>query len=135
LPRVDLKNNASIVERKNPQLLTVERLGLIYAISVLHPTKHPLRYNFYTMHFFEFDAAKSKSNRAKHGIDFIDAQLLWIDPMLLEIAARTEDEPRYVVIGLIDDKHWSAVITYRGDKIRLISVRRARAEEVSLYES
>jgi uncharacterized protein len=87
------------------------------------------------MYSFEFDAAKSKSNLAKHGIDFIDAQLLWDDPMLLEIAARTEDEPRYVVIGLIDDKHWSAVITYRGDNIRLISVRRARVEEVALYES
>jgi uncharacterized protein len=87
------------------------------------------------MHFFEFNASKSKSNRAKHGIDFIDAQLLWNDPMLLEIAARTEDEPRYLVIGQINDKHWSAVITYRGENVRLISVRRARIEEVSLYES
>jgi uncharacterized DUF497 family protein len=55
--------------------------------------------------------------------------------MLLEIPAKTTDEPRYLVIGLLDDKHWSAVMTYRGDKIRLISVRRARAEEVALYES
>jgi uncharacterized protein len=87
------------------------------------------------MHSFEFDAAKSESNLAKHGIDFIEAQFLWNDPMLLEIAAKTEDEPRFVVIGLIGDKHWTAVITYRGDNIRLISVRRARSEEVSLYES
>ena len=55
--------------------------------------------------------------------------------MLLEIPAKTIDEPRYLVIGLLGDKHWSAVMTYRGDKIRLISVRRARAEEVALYES
>lgn len=87
------------------------------------------------MNAFEFDLAKSDSNRAKHGIDFVQAQGLWIDPMLLEIPAKTEDEPRYLVIGLIDDKHWSAVVTYRGASIRLISVRRARKEEVALYES
>lgn len=87
------------------------------------------------MHAFEFDDAKSESNRAKHGIDFLEAQQLWNDPMLLEIAAKTADEPRFLVIGLIDDKHWSAVVTYRGLNIRLISVRRARTEEVALYES
>ena len=86
------------------------------------------------MHSFEFDPAKSESNRVKHGIDFDAAQSLWSDPMLLEIPAKTDDEPRYLVIGLIDDKHWSAVITYRGMNVRLISVRRARTEEVALYE-
>ena len=60
---------------------------------------------------------------------------LWNDPMLLEIPAKTDDEPRYLVIGSIDGKHWSAVITYRGANVRLISVRRARTEEVALYES
>ena len=84
---------------------------------------------------FEFDTAKSETNRTKHGIDFVEAQSLWGDPMLLEIPAKTEDEPRYLVIGLTDGKHWSAVITYRGANIRLISVRRARTEEVVLYES
>ena len=84
---------------------------------------------------FEFDAIKSDSNRAKHGIDFVEAQGLWKDPMLLEIPAKTDDEPRYLVIGLIDGKHWSAVITYREASVRLISVRRARTEEVALYES
>jgi uncharacterized DUF497 family protein len=84
---------------------------------------------------FEFDAAKSESNRTKHGIDFVEAQGLWKDPMLLEIPAKTDDEPRYLVIGLMDAKHWSAIITYREANIRLISVRRARTEEVALYES
>ena len=84
---------------------------------------------------FEFDATKSESNRTKHGIDFVEAQDLWNDPMLLEIPAKTDDEPRYLMIGLIDQKHWSAVITYRGVNVRLISVRRARTEEVILYES
>ena len=87
------------------------------------------------MFSFEFDTSKSESNRLKHGIDFVDAQALWDDPMLLEIPARTDDEPRYLVVGLINGRHWSAVITYREANIRLISVRRARAEEVALYES
>jgi uncharacterized DUF497 family protein len=60
---------------------------------------------------------------------------LWLDADLLEIPAITEDEPRWLVIGRIDEKHWSAVITYRGDIIRIISVRRSRVEEVVLYES
>jgi uncharacterized protein len=87
------------------------------------------------MSSFEFDPAKSESNLAKHGIDFVDAQKLWDDPMLLEIPAKTDDEPRYLLIGLIDGKHWSAVVTYRQSNVRLISVRRARTEEVALYES
>ena len=87
------------------------------------------------MKSFEFDTAKSESNRAKHGIDFVEAQGLWNDPMLLEIPAKTDDEPRYLAIGQIDGKHWSAVITYREANVRLISVRRARTEEVALYES
>jgi hypothetical protein len=84
---------------------------------------------------FEFDPRKSERNLAKHGIDFVAAQKLWDDSNLMEIPARTEDEPRYVVIGKIDRKHWSAVITYRKNVIRIISVRRSRIEEVSLYES
>jgi len=87
------------------------------------------------MHVFEFDWNKSESNQAKHGIDFVAAQSLWNDPMLLEIPAKTDDEPRFLLIGLIDGKHWSAVTTYRGAHIRLISVRRARSEEVAMYES
>ena len=94
-----------------------------------------IRHSFYTMFSFEFDATKSESNRTKHGIDFVGAQDLWNDPMLLEIPAKTDDEPRYLVIGLIDEKHWSVVITYRGINVRLISVRRARTEEAILYES
>ena len=62
-------------------------------------------------------------------------QGLWNDPMLLEIQGKIDDEPRYLVIELIDGKHWSAVMTYRGAYVRLISVRRARTEEVVLYES
>ena len=87
------------------------------------------------MIIFEFDEAKSQANLLKHGINFVDAQTLWNDPRLLEIPAKTEDEPRYLMIGLINGKHWSAVITYRSTNVRLISVRRSRTEEVALYEN
>ncbi|MEO7359098.1 MAG: BrnT family toxin [Gemmatimonadaceae bacterium] len=84
---------------------------------------------------FEFDETKSRANKEKHGIDFIDALRLWLDDRLLEVQARTEDEPRFVVIGRIAGVHSSAVITYRDGRVRLISVRRSRTEEVALYES
>ena len=84
---------------------------------------------------FEFDPRKSESNKLKHGIDFIEAQALWGDPDLIEIPAKTIDEPRYMVIGKIKDKHWSGIITFRNEDIRIISIRRARPEEVEIYES
>ena len=84
---------------------------------------------------FEFDPRKSELNRRKHGIDFVQAQLLWRDVDRIEIPAKTVDEPRWLVIGKIGDKHWSAVIAYRGDKVRLVSMRRSRTEEVEIYES
>ena len=87
------------------------------------------------MALFEFDDAKSATNMAKHGIDFRAAQELWNDPDLLEIDAKSEDERRYLVIGRIGEKHWSAVVTYREDTIRIISVRRSRKREEELYES
>ena len=84
---------------------------------------------------FEFDEAKSKANLEKHGIDFVQAQALWDDPDLLEIPAKTVDETRFLLIGMIETKHWSAVVTNRSESVRIISVRRSRAEEVTLYES
>lgn len=84
---------------------------------------------------FDYDPNKSEINRAKHGIDFVSAQALWNDPMLLEIPANTQDEPRYLLVGQIDGTHWSAVVTYRAQHVRLISVRRSRAQEKGLHES
>ena len=85
---------------------------------------------------FEYDENKSKQNLAKHGIDFDAAQSLWNDPDLLEIPAKNAaDEIRFLIIGTISQKHWSAIITYRGKNIRIISVRRSRIEEVNFYES
>jgi len=84
---------------------------------------------------FTLDPIKSDANARKHGIDFVDAQLLWLDDMLIEIPARTADEPRWLVVGRIAGKHWSAVVTYRDEHVRLISVRRSRPEEIRLYET
>jgi uncharacterized DUF497 family protein len=83
---------------------------------------------------FEFDEEKSKANKTKHGIDFDQSQKLWDDGRLIEVPARTTDEERHLVIGKIGRRHWSAVITYRAERIRIISVRRSRSEEVQLYE-
>lgn len=83
---------------------------------------------------FEFDPEKSESNKQKHGIDFHEAQGLWNDPDFIEIPVKNSDEPRFLVIGKISEKHWSGVITYRTEKIRIISVRRSRKEEIEIYE-
>ena len=91
------------------------------------------RYRNYTMEF-EFDPEKSSANRKKHGIDFVKAQALWEDPGLIEIPVHTSDEPRFVIIGRIGRRHWSGIITYRGNSIRIISVRRSRPEEIEIYE-
>lgn len=87
------------------------------------------------MNDFEYDDDKSRANLEKHGIDFDAAQELWDDPDLLEFPAKSDNEPRFLVIGRIATKHWSAIVTYRNERIRLISVRRSRPKEVELYES
>jgi len=85
---------------------------------------------------FEYDENKSKQNLAKHGIDFDVAQSLWDDPGMLELPSKkATTETRFLVIGVINQKHWSAIITYRGKNIRIISVRRSRIDEVNFYES
>jgi uncharacterized protein len=83
---------------------------------------------------FGFDPAKSASNLEKRGIDFDAVQAIWQDVMRVEIPARTEDERRWLVVGQIEGKHWSVVVAYRGPRVRIISARRSRKEEVALYE-
>ena len=82
---------------------------------------------------FEFDRAKSAANQRKHGIDFVAAQALWNDADRFEVPARSTDESRTQVIGRIGNAVWSAFITQRGGRIRIISVRRARDEEEAAY--
>ena len=84
---------------------------------------------------FEFDDQKNIGNKHKHGIDFVEAQKIWDDPDALELSLKTTEETRSMVIGTKEGKHWSVIITHRGEKIRIISARRSRPEEVALYES
>ena len=84
------------------------------------------------MHF-EFDTRKSDSNKAKHGIDFVEAQALWKSKHVL-LGAKDALEKRYMIIGRIGTQHWSAIITYRGGIIRIISVRKSTATEIETYE-
>jgi hypothetical protein len=83
---------------------------------------------------FEFDPAKSAANKVKHGIDFVEAQALWADDGLVDAPIPLRGEPRFLVIGRINGKHWTAVCTLRGEAVRIISVRRARKTEVMFYE-
>lgn len=82
---------------------------------------------------FEYDQTKSAGNKEKHGIDFEEAQALWDDVNAVELKIRYADEQRFLVIGTLRGKVWAAVITYRGSNIRIISVRRARQDEVRRY--
>ncbi len=85
---------------------------------------------------FEYDDNKSETNKSKHGISFEEAKELWKDPYAFEMpSSQNEDEERFLVLGRIDNKNWTAIITYRKSNIRIISVRRSRAKEVALYES
>ena len=84
---------------------------------------------------FEFNNNKSKENKKKHGIDFVEAQMLWDDSDRIEIPAKTKDEPRYLIIGKISSEYWSAVITTRNNNTRIISVRKSRRKEIVIYES
>ena len=83
---------------------------------------------------FEYDSAKSETNKTKHGIDFEEAQALWNDEDVLALRSpKSVDEERWLVIGMIEEVGWTAIVTYRGTSIRIISVRRARKEELKLY--
>jgi len=85
---------------------------------------------------YEYDNNKSLSNKQKHGIDFEEAQKLWEDPYSFEIpSSQSEDEDRFLVLGQIGLKNYTAIITYRDTNIRIISVRRSREKEAKLYES
>lgn len=85
---------------------------------------------------FEYDANKSKSNKLKHDISFEEAKVLWDDPYAFELPAlQSEEEERFLVLGQINSKNYTAIITYRGTNIRIISVRKSREKEIKFYEN
>ena len=109
-----------------------------YSNQVTPPLTKKYKYYTFSPHalIFEFDIAKSASDKEKHGIDFDDAQRLWSGGELIVLTAKAiEDEQRFAVIGLLWEKHWVVFYTHRADAIRLISVRRARTKEIEYYES
>jgi uncharacterized DUF497 family protein len=83
---------------------------------------------------FDFDSPKSELNKTNPGIDFMAAQELWEDLNRVIVPARTFDEPRYLLVGRVSGKHWSAVFTLRAEAVRIISVHRSRPEEIEIYE-
>ena len=84
---------------------------------------------------FDWDPLKSAANNTKHGVDFETAKNLWRDENRVEIHVPYPDEERFIIVGKLNNKHWTAVYTVRDVKIRIISVRRSREKEVQLYDS
>ena len=85
---------------------------------------------------FEYNENKSKTNKSKHGIDFEEAKELWKDPYSFELPSiQSMDEDRFLVLGKISSKNYTAITTYRDDVVKIISVRRSRQKEIELYES
>ena len=85
---------------------------------------------------FEYDKNKSRINKSKHTIDFKEAQELWDDPYSFELPSlQSGEEERFLVLGQINAKNYTAIVTYRDTNIRIISVRRSREKEIKLYES
>ncbi|WEV66148.1 BrnT family toxin [Bifidobacterium sp. ESL0764] len=84
---------------------------------------------------FEYDPDKSSRNLVKHGVDFEQAQVLWDDPDFIEVRLAYTDEPRWAIVGMMRGKHWTAIITYRKDRTRIISVRRSHPKEERIYEN
>jgi uncharacterized protein len=82
---------------------------------------------------FEFDPIKSESNKAKHGIDFVEAQELWTGIVFEIPAVTTGGETRYAVLGEIKGAPYTVVITYRGASIRIISARASGKNEAATY--
>ena len=84
---------------------------------------------------FEYDEQKSESNKIKHGIDFEEAKAIWNDEHSCEFITRSDDENRFLVIGRIEGVLWTAVVTYRDERTRIISVRRSRLREIEEYDN
>lgn len=124
--------------KKMPSARTRFQRACLRGVSSTRPfdlAKRIIKVYFIYMFEFEYDPEKSETNSENHGIDFETAKLIWDDPDALEIPAKSIQEPRSLIVGKIESKHWSAIITYREEAARIISVRRSRENEVKLYEN
>jgi uncharacterized DUF497 family protein len=84
---------------------------------------------------FEWDPGKAKSNAAKHAIDFADCGAVFYDDHAITIDDEHPNEDRFVTIGS-DSLGRVVAVAYcwRGDRIRIISARRATRHERAQYE-
>ena len=83
---------------------------------------------------FEWDESKSRQNLEKHGIDFEEATEVFYDSYLLHQSNRKGEE-RWVAIGQTEGRVAAVVFTRRGQKIQIISARRARKNEERAYRN
>ena len=83
---------------------------------------------------FEYEPNKSAINKVKHGLSFIEAQEIWAGVYFIVSLGNGHGEERHAVFGMIGEKHWTAIITWRGENIRIISVRRFRVKEEAYYD-
>ncbi|VAW32343.1 hypothetical protein MNBD_CHLOROFLEXI01-1065 [hydrothermal vent metagenome] len=85
---------------------------------------------------FQFDPAKAKRNLKKHKVSFADAETVFYDPLAIhQEDPYSDSEERWIGIGMGSASQILVVVyTFRGDEVRLISVRRATQHEVQEYE-
>jgi uncharacterized DUF497 family protein len=83
---------------------------------------------------FDWDSAKSASNEAKHGLSLAAASALWAGPVVT-LPSKHPGELRHLAIGLIEGRHWTVVYAPRGNRLRLISARRSRENEKTLFQN
>ncbi|MGB2804745.1 MAG: BrnT family toxin [Candidatus Zixiibacteriota bacterium] len=86
---------------------------------------------------FEWDRNKAQQNIKKHGISFEEATTVFGDPLSLTIRdpLHSIDDERFVVIGYSYKYRLLVVVhTERGNRIRIISARRATRQERKTYE-
>lgn len=123
-------------EMGSPQIAAIVSCSLPDSqLGYIKPKK--LKYWGYAMqddYEFEWDPAKSATNLRKHGISFEDAKRMWDDPYLLEVHLTSEPENRWAALACVNRVHLTAIITYREDRVRIISARRSTKKEAEIYE-
>jgi len=86
---------------------------------------------------FEWESAKAESNERKHGVSFAEAMTVLADTLSLTgyDPDHSEEEDRYITMGLSAEGRLLVVShTDRGDKVRIISARKASRRERRDYE-
>lgn len=83
---------------------------------------------FSNIRAYEWDEKKRVQNLKKHGIDFDDARVIFDGPTIV-MQSNRKTETRYAVLGFIEENEIAVICTFREDRCRIISARRARTNE------